>query len=93
MNRKVRYYYVFKGRVQGVGFRWTVMNYAMRHKLTGWIRNLDNGDVEMQIQGDEVAIDMMIQEVGKTSRMLTIYDYAQKELPLVEGEERFIVNV
>ncbi len=93
MNRKVRYYYVFKGRVQGVGFRWTVMNYAMKHKLTGWIRNLDNGDVEMQIQGDEVAIDMMIQEVRKTSRMLTIYDYAQKELPLVEGEERFIVNV
>ena len=92
MNRKVRYFYVFKGRVQGVGFRWTVMNYAMKHKLTGWISNLDNGDVEMQIQGDEVAIDMMIQEVRKTSRMLTIYDYAQKEIPLVEGEERFRVR-
>ena len=92
MNKKVRYFYVFKGRVQGVGFRWTVMNYAMKHKLTGWISNLDNGDVEMQIQGDEVAIDMMIQEVRKTSRMLTIYDYAQKEIPLVEGEERFRVK-
>ena len=68
------------------------MNYALKHKLTGWISNLDNGDVEMQIQGDEVAIDGMIQEVMKISRMLTIYDYAQKELPLVEGEERFRVR-
>lgn len=68
------------------------MNYAMKHHLTGWIKNLHNGDVEMQIQGDEVRIDMLLQEVAKTSRMLRIDDFCQKELPLVENEERFSVK-
>ena len=92
MNRKVRYFYVFKGRVQGVGFRWTVMNYAMKHRLTGWISNLDNGDVEMQIQGSEPVLDQLLPYVKSRSRMLIIDDYVQKQIPLVENEERFDVH-
>ena len=48
---KRRYYVIFEGRVQNVGFRWTVQQIAQSLGCTGWIRNLDNGNVDMQIQG------------------------------------------
>ena len=50
MNKK-RYYVVFIGRVQNVGFRWTVRMVAQSLGYTGWIRNLSNGNVDMEIQG------------------------------------------
>lgn len=46
----------FTGRVQGVGFRWTNRGTAEELGLTGWVRNLDDGSVEMEIQGPASAI-------------------------------------
>lgn len=42
---------IFSGRVQGVGFRFTVHRIAARHQLTGFVRNLPDGSVEMLAQG------------------------------------------
>ncbi len=48
---------IFLGRVQGVGFRFTARRIAGRYELTGFVRNLPNGTVEMLVQGsmNEVA--------------------------------------
>jgi acylphosphatase len=43
----------YEGNVQGVGFRWSVRNIAKGFDLTGWIRNLIDGRVEMQVSGEE----------------------------------------
>ncbi len=43
---------IFKGRVQGVGFRYTAYHSACRYELTGFVRNLSDGSVEMFAQGD-----------------------------------------
>lgn len=43
----------FKGRVQGVGFRWTVQDVAERFGLTGTVRNCADGTVEVYAQGDQ----------------------------------------
>jgi acylphosphatase len=43
----------FKGRVQGVGFRYFVCRMALNHGLTGWVRNLADGDVEAVFEGRE----------------------------------------
>lgn len=45
-----------RGRVQGVGFRNFVQREAVRLGLDGWVRNLDNGDVEAHAQGKPAAI-------------------------------------
>lgn len=47
----------FEGRVQGVGFRYQVKQIAMGFEVTGWVRNLPDGRVEMEAMGhgDEVA--------------------------------------
>jgi acylphosphatase len=46
----------FEGTVQGIGFRYTVRHIAKGFDVTGWVRNLRDGRVEMQVDGatDEV---------------------------------------
>jgi len=41
------------GVVQGVNFRYFTRRTALQHKLTGWVRNLSNGDVEAVFEGRE----------------------------------------
>ncbi len=54
---------IFIGRVQGVGFRFTVRRAANRRQLTGFVRNLPNGTVEMLAQGRPEDIDDCIQDL------------------------------
>ena len=54
---------IFIGRVQGVGFRYTVHRMAHRHQLTGFVRNLPDGTVEMFTQGPAQDIDDCIQDI------------------------------
>ena len=49
-----RYYILYRGRVQGVGFRWRLMQIAYKYNLTGFVKNLDNGDVMSEVQGEGV---------------------------------------
>ena len=54
---------IFVGRVQGVGFRFTTHRMANRHQLTGFVRNLPDGSVEMLAQGTAEDIDDCIQDI------------------------------
>jgi acylphosphatase len=53
----------FSGQVQGVGFRYTANRIAGRYNLTGFVRNLPDGDVEMLAQGPEQDIDHCIADI------------------------------
>lgn len=57
---------IFTGRVQGVGFRFTVYNTAHRHQLTGLVRNLPDGTVEMLAQGRPEDIDDCIRDIKES---------------------------
>ncbi len=54
---------IFIGRVQGVGFRFTAHRMAHRHQLTGFVRNLPDGTVEMLVQGPAGDIDDCIRDI------------------------------
>lgn len=60
MQEKIRKHILFYGRVQGVGFRYYAVNKANQLGLTGWVRNLPDGTVEMEAQGYEEQIDELI---------------------------------
>ncbi|AEB07391.1 acylphosphatase [Coriobacterium glomerans PW2] len=47
---RMRLHLRFTGTVQGVGFRWTNRGIARDSNETGWVRNLDDGSVEMELQ-------------------------------------------
>ncbi|MBC8472228.1 MAG: acylphosphatase [Planctomycetes bacterium] len=53
----------FSGRVQGVGFRFTARRAANRRQLTGYVRNMSNGSVEMLAQGQPEEVDDCIQDI------------------------------
>jgi len=54
---------VFSGRVQGVGFRFTAERMARRFPVTGFVRNLANGQVELVAEGEEKTLEEFLQAV------------------------------
>lgn len=54
---------IFTGHVQGVGFRFTAHRMALRHGLTGFVRNLMDGTVEMLAQGSPEDIDNCVRDI------------------------------
>lgn len=57
---------VFSGNVQGVGFRFSAYRIAGRRQLTGWVRNLPDGTVEMLAQGPAEEIDACIRDIEES---------------------------
>jgi len=60
--------FIFKGRVQGVGFRYTVRQAASRRPVTGTVRNLPDGSVEAVIQGTDADIQACLTEIQQVFR-------------------------
>ena len=52
-----------RGRAQGVGFRFFVIEEAQRRGLVGWVRNLDNGDVEVWAEGPRPKLEELVEEL------------------------------
>lgn len=57
---------VFKGRVQGVGFRYTVHRIARQYDLSGYVKNMSNGSVEALFQGTETHIAGCMQDIEES---------------------------
>jgi acylphosphatase len=53
----------FSGNVQGVGFRWTTQRIAGGYNVTGYVKNLPDGRVELVVEGESEPVDRMIEEV------------------------------
>ena len=50
-------HFLVQGRVQGVGFRWFVQREASELELRGWVRNTEEGDVEVVAAGSPHGLD------------------------------------
>ena len=83
MNNKIRRHIIFYGRVQGVGFRYYSVNKARQLGLTGWVKNLYDGSVEMELQGEEFKIDELIMFMEKL-QYVHIENFDAKSIPLEE---------
>ena len=57
---KKRVHLIISGKVQGVWYRSYTKDKAQKIGLTGWVRNLENGDVEAIFEGDEKGVEQMI---------------------------------
>jgi acylphosphatase len=61
MRRRV----VVRGRVQGVGFRWFVREHAQALRLAGWVRNLPDGMVELEVEGSDEKVAELLGHVAE----------------------------
>ena len=60
----VRKHIYFSGDVQGVGFRYRSCYIAQSLGLTGWVENLWDGRVEMEVQGLDHRVELFLQELS-----------------------------
>ncbi len=79
---------VFRGWVQGVGFRYRARHAARLYGCTGWCRNEEDGSVSMEIQGTEEDIDRVVLAVERGT-FVKIEEMDSRTIPLVEGEYGF----
>ena len=86
-----RYYVVFTGQVQGVGFRWTLQRIAISQNITGWVRNMSNDNVEAQLQGENLDFNQLYHKLANDNRWIIIDDYSIQEIPVVPDEKKFRV--
>jgi acylphosphatase len=68
----VRKHILFSGRVQGVGFRYHSSVLANECRLSGWVHNLSDGNVEMEIQGNPSDIERFLMLIGKDDPYIRI---------------------
>ena len=71
---------IFRGQVQGVGFRYTSLRIVAGYEVTGFVRNLPDGTVEMSAQGTKTEIDNCIRDIQEYFGGY-IRDFAVEEIP------------
>ena len=88
----IRRWVLVTGLVQGVGFRWFAKMNAARLGLTGWVRNLSGGGVELEIQGSEWAVEQMLQVMAQGPHFARVDEVRALPRPL-EDERGFQVRL
>ena len=85
---EVRQHIVFHGRVQGVGFRYTAKYLAQSLELTGWVKNLTDGRVEAELQGQAELVDSFVERISQRGRIVVEFvEEEDRELCYEEGFE------
>ena len=75
---------LYSGRVQGVGFRWTALQVLQGMSLTGYVRNLPDGRVELVLEGRPADTDAAVARVR--TAMVRLIDEEQESTAPATGE-------
>jgi acylphosphatase len=70
----------YEGHVQGVGFRWSVRDAAKGFDVTGWVRNLPDGRVELQVTGEEDEVHAFLDRVAEGELHSLIHRQTENKL-------------
>ncbi len=72
----------YAGRVQGVGFRFGTKQIATGFDVVGWVRNLPDGRVELQVKGEVGEVAEFLEEIREKSNLSHhILEYEENALP------------
>ena len=84
---------IFEGRVQGVGFRYTVKQLASGFDVLGNVKNLPEGTVELNLMGEEDEVAEFLNEIVEESTLSHYIKTMQlAEIPLLENVKGFIIS-
>ena len=87
-----RVHAIVTGTVQGVGYRFTLQHVVERAHATGWVRNLRDGRVEAELEGEDAAVASVLEWMsrGPAGAHVTGRDVA--EAPPAAGDTGFAVR-
>lgn len=83
---------VAQGRVQGVGFRYFCQREAFEENITGFVRNMANGDVEIVAEGDETQIEIFINNIQNNHPYAKVFNLTQKNVPFTGKYKGFSIS-
>jgi acylphosphatase len=84
---------IFEGRVQGVGFRYTVKDLARGFDVCGWVKNLPDGTVELQVAGEPDEVESFLREIVEESPVAgNIRNHYVEKIPTMEGCRGFHIE-
>ena len=77
--------FVVTGRVQGVGFRWFVEREAAQLNITGWVRNCEDGRVEVMATGSREQLSALHGRLREGPRAARVDDVAASPAPFLDA--------
>ncbi len=83
---------IVKGLVQGVYFRYFTREAAVKTGVSGWVRNLPNGDVQIEAQADEDKLELFLKYVRKGPELSRVENTEVTDLPVLENEDGFVIR-
>ncbi|WP_344792829.1 acylphosphatase [Gryllotalpicola daejeonensis] len=82
---------VVSGDVQGVGFRYAAAEHARELGVAGWVRNLPDGRVEAEVEGESGAVERMIAWLERGPRAARVAAVEVAETPVLH-EDAFLIE-
>ena len=79
------------GRVQGVWFRQSTLEVARAHGLTGWVRNLDDGRVEVMACGKEHGLMQLESWLSMGPELATLAEVKGARVEVTEEYDAFVI--
>ena len=92
MSDVIRRYACAAGRVQGVGFRMFVRQQAVMNDITGWVMNMSDGTVTMELQGAASAVEAAFAAMREGNYFIRVERLDIEEREPVEGERDFSIK-
>ena len=89
---ETRVHVMVEGRVQGVFFRSSVEDRAMELGVSGWVRNTPEGWVEAEFQGEQDAIDQLVEFCREGPSRADVDTVTVDEITTVDEEQGFTVR-
>ena len=92
MSDVIRRYACAAGRVQGVGFRMFVRQQAVMNDITGWVMNMSDGTVTMELQGKASAVEAVFAAMRTGNYFIRVERLDIEEREPVDGERDFSIK-
>lgn len=84
-----RLHAVVRGDVQGVGFRYFLVDGARALQLRGWVRNRSDGAVELMAEGERPKLEQLLQAARQGPRHARVEEVEVEWTPATGGLEPF----
>lgn len=86
---RLRYRLLLAGDVQGVNLRRQINQYAKSHDLAGWIMNLPDGSVKLELEGEENNLDIALRWILSDGAEVAVIKSKQIEVIAVKDDTEF----
>lgn len=83
---------IVSGKVQGVGYRYYTQMKAIQFGITGWVRNLREGGVEILASGSKENLEKFIDEVRRGNPFSTVDHIEVNEIKNTETYKSFAIK-